>query len=244
MVSMVCTYWLGIHVLGLRIIDRQEDIQQALVLRENRERQLGKLEEYQSQYDRILKDEEKLTVFTSRENMIHFIKQLEGLAKESDVHITIEARESVVPKTGKPVIPDADKKSDEKTSAQADAKKKDLSILGNLPTTEYTSLALHVSGESKKVMVYLHKVETLPVALDIIALDALRKEKEPSKDEPQPVVVVPPPVSVPVSTPDQTGHEAAGLFVIASGVAAPEPLRGPAFELEVVADTVIYHVGQ
>ncbi|MBP5993393.1 MAG: hypothetical protein KA731_00635 [Candidatus Moranbacteria bacterium] len=235
-VTMGLTYWFGIRSLDRVIGTKQENIQQSVTIRENRERQLGKLGEYENQYNRILEEEEKLGVFTEKGHMIDFIKQLEALAKEKGVKIVIEAREAP-PVTKAPVkaaATDAEKTAETGGAEKPDAKKKDPSIIGNLPTQEYTRLALRVSGETGKVIEYLHLVETLPVALDVIALDAVRKERELSSVET--VAQDPVPVTEAVT------HEDAGLFVV-----VPEPVIVPVkapehfFELEVVADTIVYH---
>lgn len=234
-VTMGLTYWFGIRSLNSVIGNKQENIQKSIAIRENRERQLGKLSEYESQYNRILEEEEKLGVFTEKEHMIDFIKQLEALAKEKGVKIVIEAREAP-PVTKAPVKPaaDAEKAAEAGGAEKVDTKKKDTSIIGNLPTQEYTRLALRVSGETKKVIEYLHLVETLPVALDVIALDAVRKERELQSVEAESS-------QNPAPAPETVTHEEAGLFVAVPEPAAP--IREPEhfFELEVVADMIVYH---
>lgn len=235
-VTMGLTYWFGVRFLNGVIAGKQENIQKSVTIRENRERQLSKLAEYEAQYDRILQEEEKLGVFTEKEHMIDFIKQLEALAKENDVKIVIEARESA-PVTKAPVkaaATDAEKTAEAGGVEKSDTKKKDPSIIGNLPTQEYTRLALRVSGDTKKVVKYLHLVETLPVALDIIAVDAIRKERELQRVEAV--------AQNPSPAPESTTHEGAGLFVVVpEPVAEPEKPTETFFELEVVADTIVYH---
>lgn len=229
---MGLTYWFGIRSISGMIDSEKEGIQKSITTRENRERQLGKLQEYQDQYDAIVKDEAKLGVFTQKERMIDFIKQLEGLARERGVSISIETRDNAPPAKpiSKSTIPEGESVGDKKTAAKADK-----SIIGNLPTQEYTHLALKVSGDTKKVIAYIHEVETLPVALDVIALDASRKEKE----------MMTPSTSAVSETPvvGLSGHDGAGLFVV-NPISAPvipvEPQKS--FELEVIADTVVYHL--
>jgi hypothetical protein len=234
LIAMGLVYWFGIRMMGDVIAHEQNDIQKAIAVRENRERQLGKLQEYQDQYDTILRDEDTLKVFTEKEHMIDFIKQLEGLAQESGVHIVIEAREGAPVKPAAKVAADTDKSDVPDTAAKTNAKK-DKSIIGNLPTQEYTRLALRVSGDTKKVIQYIHKVETLPVALDVIALDATRKEREITR-------VNAPAAAAPVVTPEAMTREGSGLFVaVPETTPTPESITPAAFNLEVVADMIVYH---
>lgn len=235
-VTMGLTYWFGVRYLDDIIAAKRENIQKSVTIRENRERQLRKLGEYESQYDRILEEEEKLAVFTEKEHMIDFIKQLEALAKEKGVKIVIEAREAppVTKAPAKAASTDAEKTAETGGAEKADAKKKDPSIIGNLPTQEYTRLALRVSGETRKVIEYLHLVETLPVALDVIALDAVRKERELQSVEAGSV-------PNPAPAPEAVTREDAGLFVAIPEPVAPAKALESFFELEVVADTIVYH---
>ncbi len=235
-VTMGLTYWFGIRSFDRVIGAKQENIQQSVTIRENRERQLGKLGEYENQYNRILEEEGKLGVFTEKEHMIDFIKQLEALAEERGVKIVIEAREAppVAKAPVKAAATDAEKTAEAGGAEKVDVKKKDPSIISNLPTQEYTRLALRVSGETEKVIEYLHLVETLPVALDVIALDAVRKERE--------LVSIEAAAQNPVPAPEAATHEGSGLFVVAPE-SAVVPVKAPEyfFELEVVADTIVYH---
>lgn len=228
--TMILTYWFGIRFLDGVIMSKQEGIQKSVAIRENRERQLGKLGEYENQYNRILEEEEKLGVFTEKEHMIDFIKQLEALAEEHGVKIVIEAREAIVVKTppakATPAATEAEKAADAGSAEKVDAKKNQ-SIAGSLPTQEYTRLAVRVSGDTKKVIEYLHLLETLPVALDVISLDAVRKEKELSTET--------------TSIPEAVTHQDSGLFVVASEPESEKKKTEPFFELEVIADTIVYH---
>lgn len=233
---MGLTYWFGIRSISAIIASEKEDIQKSITIRENRERQLGKTQEYQNQYDAILKDEDKLRVFTEKEHMIDFIKQLEGLANERGVSIIIETRDNTPVKavSSKSTAPSEGQDIGGKTAAA----KADPSILGNLPTQEYTHLALKVSGDTKSVISYIHEVETLPVALDVIAIDSTRKEKEIQ----EPVSPGPAPSEIPAG--DSPEHGGVGLFVVNPISASPVVQTVPkqAFELQVVVDTIVYHL--
>jgi hypothetical protein len=101
-------------------------------------------------------------------------------------------------------------------------------------------LGLRVTGETKKVVKYLHKVEMLPVALDMVSIEAIRKENANFSEKT---------VQVPVP------NQASDLAVLS--VESTEPQTNPfaipeiadleskpavnAFELEVTAGLVVYH---
>lgn len=265
LVAMVLTYWFGIRWLFANIRSERDAIQEMLVIREDRSRQLGKLEEYADQHDVILDNESTMDIFTDQEHMIEFVERLESLAGESGVEIVIEARDPIVPPkmvkksttntnvsattdkdTKKEGEPD-DGKSKETTSDSGNAKnapnkkvKKGSGILENLPSDSYTHLGLRIIGETQQVITYLHRVENMPVALDVIAIDAMRKEK-PAKER-----VSPGAASLP-STPISDTSGVAQSEVNTNTLDVPEPvpvhLEVPEndFVLELVADLIVYH---
>lgn len=246
-IAMGLTYWFGIRKMVDAIRTERDDIQRMLVIRENRNHQLGRLEEYDAQYERIVNDEKQLDVFMGRDNMVEFVRQLESLAEEEGVSVVLEAREAPKPTKKKP----ASKPVDEKNSGKNDAEvptdkkeKKDPSIFESLPSNTYTYLGLHVIGETEKVVRYLHKVETFPIALDIIAIEALRKENPDFSQERESEK----PVSVeeqgaPLISTDESVSQEEGRDIFAE---VPEEIvskksETKAFRVEVTADLVVYH---
>jgi len=240
-VAMGLTYWFGIRKMVETIRAERDEIQELRVIRENRNHQLSRLEEYGVQYARIMDDEKWLTVFTVRDNMIEFVRRLESLAEEGGVAVMLEVREVPKPskkaKVGvKPVK--TDEKEEEKgeaTEAVGDKKeKKETSILESLPSTTFTYLGLRVTGETEKVVRYLHKVETFPMALDVISIEALREENPLFEAGQQPVPVQRAGIfDVPADSISPSSASQAGIL-------AGESIMN-AFEVQVTANLVVYH---
>lgn len=248
-IAMGLTYWFGIRKMVDVIRTERDDIQRMLVIRENRSHQLGRLEEYDAQYERIVSDEKWLDIFMGRDNMIEFVRQLESLAEEEDVSVVLEAREAPKPVKKKPTS--NSKPVDEKDSGKNDAEaptdkkeKKDPGIFESLPSNTYTYLGLHVIGETEKVVRYLHKVETLPIALDIIAIEALRKENpdfSQEKESEKPASVEEQGASLISTNESVLREEGRDIFAEVPEEIVSKKSETKAFRVEVTADLVVYH---
>lgn len=152
LLAMGLTYWFGIDVMLAKIHDERDAIQTMQVMRENRIRQLGRMEDLSVQYDRIIRDEGLLDVFISKDHMIDFVKRLEDMARDGRVEVTIEAREIVLPKTTKTTNASAAKKGESDNADGSDDSGKSSvkvkNILENLPSKNLTRLGVHVRGEN------------------------------------------------------------------------------------------------
>jgi hypothetical protein len=251
LMAMGLTYWFGIWKTVRHIRDARDEIQKMLVIRENRNHQLARLEEYRSQYEAILRDEKWFDAFTARERMIEFVRRLESLAEENGVVVTLEAREAPKAPLKKVTKPAA---SAEKTNEKGDdeggsavstkdkPEKKETSILEGLSSFTYTLLGLRVTGKTENVIRYLQRVETLPVALDVVALEAVRKENlnfsdeevlEPIRNQEEEVAVL--------VTPEEVLQGTENPFSLQDNPTPETHLAQNAFELEVNASLVVYH---
>ena len=142
-------------------------------LQENQENRVKELPQLREQYDLILQNENRLDTLVSHDQIVPFIENIETLAHENAAEIIITNQEqgvkkktATVPKKG------FDAADDEKGgTAATDKKKKDESIMGNLPLEKYMSLRLDVRGEYANVARFLHQMESLPYAVDIVAID-------------------------------------------------------------------------
>ena len=263
LVAMVLLYWFGIRVVLSKIEAGKEKIQETIALREHRERRLARLDEFAEEYDRIIREEHTLDVIIEQDRMIDFVKQLETLANENAVSIVIEARPAI--KAPAPAKPKASTttKDDEAPKESAPVKpekKKEVGIIDTLPSYEATRLMLRVTGETARVFEYLNKVEALPFALDIISIEALRKEvsKEENKSS-----VANSSSQIQMSSPTIVSGQGSGQSALVSTDAlepnqsnqSVNPFTAPVdqalvrdqkpkdpFVVEVSADLVIYHV--
>ncbi|MBP6889410.1 MAG: hypothetical protein KBC83_03910 [Candidatus Moranbacteria bacterium] len=242
-ITIGLTYWFGIRKTIEAIKEKRDEIQKMLVIRENRVYKLSKLEEYAAQYEQITNDEKWLDIFTTRDDMIEFVRRLESLAKESDVVIVLEARS--IPKSQKSTKKVPEKTTVEKESAgkgTAETKEKEVkSIIEGLPSSIFTYLALHITGETEKVAQYLHKVEALPVALDIISIEALRKENPNFLSEENKQAIS---IQENNQVLSQTGlvpETNENPFVVLETIESNEESKTNFFEVEIIADLVVYH---
>lgn len=177
--SMGLLVWFGIIPFRTFIVEKANSIQQLHTERESRERQLNQLPELEKQFQNILANENVLNVLLSEDKIVDFVKILEELAVTSQVEILIESKESTVIQEKK-VVPKAKAK---KTTAQGTeeepevaAKKTVPTILESLPYDRYLWLNIIVRGEYRNIVTFLHKLENLPFALDVVGMTVKIRE--------------------------------------------------------------------
>ncbi len=255
LLAMGLAYWFGIRVMFTRIHDERDAIQTMRVVRENRIRQLGRLGDLSAQYDRIVRDEGLLDIFVAKDHMIDFVKRLEVMAREGRVEITIEAREVLIPKSTKPVSAaakkaDASPSGTDSDTASGKPAAKPKSILETLTSKSLTRLGVQIQGETADVVTYLHRLETLPFAMDVIGVDATRVEKVELKEDkkiPASVAVVNTASTLnPASTDTPSVLPAEGEPDNDPFAEPPVTVAAPVapehhFILKLVADVVVYH---
>ncbi|MBI2439523.1 MAG: hypothetical protein HYV45_02905 [Candidatus Moranbacteria bacterium] len=170
--------WFGIKPLRQIISDKRDDIQKYYTSRENRDRQIKKLPELEKQYDEILAGKNTLDIMLTEDRIVTFVKTLEQLAKETNTEIIIEAKSDKAIIEKKIVAsPDQPKKSSETREAIGEentpsSTKKDVkNIIDNLPFHRYLHITVVVRGEYVDIVTLLHKIETLPFALDMLSVE-------------------------------------------------------------------------
>ncbi|MDO8565637.1 MAG: hypothetical protein Q7S04_00435 [Candidatus Moranbacteria bacterium] len=179
LLGMVGIIWYGIVPLKQAIYEKMRSIQEFYAMRENRQKQVVRLPELKAQYDVILQNEKLLDVLISENEIVNSVKTFEGIADETHVEMSITAKENgqiteskkIVAKADQPVKGDADVSS--KNSA---GKEKSTDILSDIPFDWYLYLNVRVRGRYEDVVVFLHKMETLPMGLDVIRLEMRRGE--------------------------------------------------------------------
>ncbi len=220
-IGMGAILWYGILPLQAVLKGKMDDIQKFHANREYRERQIQTLPELRDQFESIAKDEAKLNILVSKDRIVDFVKTLEGVAADTEVAIAIESKGdsmSMAPAKKKP----AAKPANEGDAAEATAaqEKKDMSILGNLPFNPYLSLSIRLTGEYRDVLSFLHKLEKLPVALDVVSVSLQQGESREQRADL--------PVGSGVNPFSSSGTEAS------ASVSAPQA------RLEAVLETVVY----
>lgn len=174
--------WFGIRLLLSTIQEKMDDIQKLSVTREHREKQLERLPDLEAQHALIDEHADRLGIILTKDRIVEFIQRIERLAEEEDIAVEIESRdnaflESKVTPAEKKDVPTkpAATPADKAEAAAEPAKKapvsKETGIVTELPLKKYLKLTITVTGEYGSVVRFLHRLETLPYALDVIGLN-------------------------------------------------------------------------
>jgi hypothetical protein len=214
-VSMIAFAILGAWPLYQNIVEKRDRLQALGADREYRVRQIARLPELRTQYDRILKDEGSLDILLTEEKVVDFIKTLEALARDNNVEIKIASNDT-------PLVEKKKSDDDEKKSAP----KKETKLVDALTYPGYLRLSITVTGDYEDSVNFLAQMENLPTALDVIGVkmhENTKKNEEnaPQSGNPNPFLLVPGGDSALVDT-------------------APEEAAVSSGELETVLDTVVY----
>lgn len=169
--------WLGIMPFQRFITEKADSIQEYHATRENRERQINKLPELEKQFENILAHEQTLNVLLSEDQIVDFVKTLEGLALSTGVHVEIQAKDKDAIEEKQAARPA--KKGAEVDEDTATSKKKEQpKILDSVPYSRYLHVSIVVTGEYENIMAFLHKMETLPLGLDVVGLSVKTRDIE------------------------------------------------------------------
>lgn len=177
--------WFGIFPLKTSLLNKARMTQEFYADEENQLKQIGRLPELQNQYTTIENDASKLDILLYEGQVIDFIKTLETLASEANVKLIIASKD-----TGKIVEPKATTKKppvtaekETKTDTSSTTKAKTVDILEDIPFDRYLRLSISATGQYANIINFLHKIETLPVGLDVIGIEIKRAETE-KKEKP------------------------------------------------------------
>ncbi len=176
--------WLGIVPVRGFITEKADAIQQFYTLRENHERQVSKLPELRAQFESIVPDENTLHVLLTEDHIVDFVKILEGLAQDLKVEIVIKAKDGTVIQE-KNITKQAPKKVVASGDDSTGKAKGVASIVDTLPYDRYLRLDIIVRGEYVRIVSFLHKMETLPYALDVVGVSM----RDRGESDTQPIVV-------------------------------------------------------
>jgi len=220
--------WFGIVPFQDFITEKADSIQEYHATRENQERQIARLPDLQKQFENILAHEKALDILLPESQIVDFVKTLEELAVTTDTHVEIEAKDKDAIEEKKSTRPI--KKGGDTTLDDEDTKKKvQPLILDSVPYDRYLHVSVIVTGEYGNIVAFLHKMETLPLGLDVIGLSIRTRDAEDSvaekPDDPgrNPFLILSESPSVEESIPSQEVKE--------------EVIKGT---LEATFDTVIY----
>lgn len=182
--------WLGVFPLERSVRNTMRAIEEFHAGRENQERQIKRLPELQAQYDVILANEQTLDILITEDEVVDFVKTVEGLAKVQNITLNITSKDGGKMSEPKKVVAKPKSVSsgsadlaDEKTSV----KESPVSIMDSVPYDRYLSLSIEVEGSYRDVVAFLGRLETLPFGLDVIGIEVKMKAKEGDRESSRPL---------------------------------------------------------
>lgn len=172
--------WFGILPFQKFVTEKADGIQEYYATRENRISQMEKLPDLQSQFENIQIEENALQILLSEERVVDFVQTLERLARETGVHVVIQSKTGTIIEE-KPKPKAAPKKAGTEVSEAEVSDKKSktpATLLESVPFDRYLHVEVVVKGEYKTIVTFLHKMETLPLGLDVIGMTMGIRDQE------------------------------------------------------------------
>lgn len=193
-------FWFGIRPLHGLIRIQMDEIQKLDVLREHKSRQMQRLPELEKQNALIEERGKTLEIVLTKEEIVEFIRTLERLAEETGVKIEIASKDNTLLESKITLpLPGAGAKN-QKTAAPTEEGTDDVAapptpqpkrggkqvgpaMLNELSLKHYIRLSITVKASYKSMVTYLHKLETMPYAVEIIGVTIKEAEKEREETE-------------------------------------------------------------
>lgn len=169
LLAMGSLFWFGILPLKQSLRDAMRGIEEQYAEEENQRKQVGRLPELADQYTTILRSEPVLDILMREDELVGFIKTLEGLASEMQVQMIITSKEGGKIIEAKKVP--AKSSTAEESSDTPSAKAKVINIADDVSYDRYLHLNVRAEGQYTNIVAFLRKIETLPVGLDVIGVD-------------------------------------------------------------------------
>lgn len=155
----------GVYFLYQKVQSALHTQERMALEQEIQEQQLKNLPELSGLYYRITESEHFFSLLYPEDRVVEVIKDIERLAKEQALELSITQRE--VPKK-KAVTKKEDAAENEDAAKQSEATPK--ALADTLPYEKHIRLELQARGQYQAIRNFLHALETAPYALDILAL--------------------------------------------------------------------------
>ncbi|MEK9174222.1 MAG: hypothetical protein AAB845_03080, partial [Patescibacteria group bacterium] len=176
LLAMVLTAWFLVKPMYQQMLGLRDEIQQERVRQENQQKQIKRLPELKTQYERVVSEEGFFDILLTEDKVVGFIRRLEGLASDTKVEVKIQSNELKIEE----VVQRKSRAQATPEEGEAVAEeKKDKTLSDYLPYADYLRLTLTVSGDYSAIIAFLSGLETLPVALDVIGIEV----KQPPRDD-------------------------------------------------------------
>jgi hypothetical protein len=159
--GMVFSAWVAIVPFRDAILMKMDTIQRYYADRENREQRIARLPELAAQSDEIKAGQDRFAILLKEDRIVDFVKTIEGLASETGTKIEIASKD------GSSII---DASSHDQSQQKPTASKSANELVDALPFDRYIRIDIRVVGTYGAIVSFLHKLETLPYGLDVVAL--------------------------------------------------------------------------
>lgn len=163
--SLIAVSIFGVHFLYQKVQNALNTQQRIALEQEIQTEQIKNIPELATRYQKILDNEQHFAFLYSEDELVEVIKDMERLAKEQGITLTITQKE--VPKQ-KASLKKGEIAEEEGSETIAVATPKEL--VDNLPYEKSIRLELKAQGSYLALRNFLHALETAPYALDILAL--------------------------------------------------------------------------
>lgn len=174
-VAMGSIVWFGILPLKRSLDTKMRGIQEYYADQENQQKQVGRLPELKDQYDAIRGNEQTLDIIITEDQIVDFIKTLENLANDTHIQMTITSKENgqIIEKVPAKVISPKVGDTDTKTNT-SNTKPKEKGMVDGAPFDRYLRLSIKTEGSYENIIIFLQKMETLPIGLDVVGVEIKR----------------------------------------------------------------------
>jgi hypothetical protein len=225
------TFWWGVVPMYQKIINLRDDIQKEVARKENQERQIKRLPEIKSQYDKVLSDEGYFDILLTENRMVALIQTIEALATQTGTEIAIQSNAAKFEDSVKKKSTDkSSEKSDDAAGDETTKETAKKTLINSLPYPDYLRLTLTVKGDYTEIVAFLHELETLPVALDVLGVEVHQPIRSDSIGQ----------GDVRSVSPFVAEGSTASSAEKKEGEVSPEIVTPISPQLEAVFDTVIY----
>lgn len=148
--------------LHRRIIEESDEAQKIVVGMEHAREKVSRLGEYQGQYEKIQTHASEINLLLPESEFASFIAELENAAQESGGDIV--------------VMQGVDMTALRKQEKGGDSEQPRL--INEISAGNALSLSIRFSGSYQETIAFLHRLETLPYFLDVLAMDLTARDEE------------------------------------------------------------------
>ncbi|MFZ2187179.1 MAG: hypothetical protein WAV46_00925 [Candidatus Moraniibacteriota bacterium] len=169
---------------------KMRGIQEFYADQENQKKQVSRLPELKDQYTVIVENEPVLHILITEDQIVDFIKTLEGLADDMDVQMTITSKDNGRIIESKKIPVKAVSVTDDDTNASASTastKPQAVNIVDDVPFNRYLRLNIKAEGQYADIVAFLRKIETLPIGLDVVGVEIKTIDVSANKNAAPPV---------------------------------------------------------